>query len=70
MAQKPTPRIRHMDIKYHVLIEWVEQDLLQLEHIDTSMNLADHFTKQYGCTLFIHHIDYIWVKFHLHTAAN
>jgi hypothetical protein len=62
MAQKPTPRIWHMDIKYHVLIKRVEWDLLQLEQIDTSMNLADHFTKQLGHTLFHRHVDYILGK--------
>jgi hypothetical protein len=62
MAQKPTPRTWHMDIKYHVLVEWVKQDLLQLECIDTLMNLADHFTKQLGCTLFHRHVDYILGK--------
>jgi hypothetical protein len=62
MAQKPTPRTRHMDINYHVLIDWVEQDLLQLECIDTSINLADQFTKQLGCTLFHRHINYILGK--------
>jgi hypothetical protein len=51
-----------MDIKYHVLVEWVEWDLLQLERIDTSMNLADHFTKQLGRMLFHRHFDYILGK--------
>jgi hypothetical protein len=59
MAQKPTPQTRHMDIEYHVLVEWVERDLLQLECIATSMNLADHFMKQLGRTLFHQHINYI-----------
>jgi hypothetical protein len=62
MAQKPTPRTRHMDIKYHVLIEWVERDLFQLTRINTSMNLADYFTKQLGRTLFHRHVDYILGK--------
>jgi hypothetical protein len=34
-----------MDIKYFSLLEWVERDLMLLELIDTSINLADHFTK-------------------------
>jgi hypothetical protein len=51
-----------MDIKYHVLVEWVDQNLLQLECIDMSMNLADHFTKQLGRTLFHRHVDYILGK--------
>jgi hypothetical protein len=62
MAQKPTPRTRHMDIKYHALCELVERDLLKLECIDTTVNLADHFTKQLGRTLFHRHVDYIFGK--------
>ena len=30
-AQKPTPQARHIDIKYHVICEWVEDDLIKLE---------------------------------------
>ncbi len=44
-AQKPTPCTRHIDVKYFSILEWVEQDLMLLEQIDTSINLADHFTK-------------------------
>jgi hypothetical protein len=62
MAQKPTPRMHHMDIKYHALVEWVERNLLKLEHIDTTLNLADHFTKQLGTVLFHRHADYILGK--------
>jgi hypothetical protein len=59
MAQKPTPRTRHMDIKYQVICEWVERDLIHLKRIDTTINLADLFTKQLGSTLFYRHLDYI-----------
>jgi hypothetical protein len=58
-AQKPTPRTRHMDIKYFSLSEWVERDLMLLEHIDTSINLADHFTKGLQTALFHHHAEFI-----------
>ena len=58
-AQKPTPRTRHMDIKYHVLCEWVERDLLKLIRIHTSLNMADPFTKALGPALFHRHVDYI-----------
>jgi len=34
-AQKPTTRTRHMDIKYNVLCEWVERDLILLGRADT-----------------------------------
>jgi hypothetical protein len=56
-AQKPTPQTRHMDIKYHVLCEWVERDLILLSRIDTTVNMADHFTKQLGPTLFHRHLE-------------
>ncbi len=62
MTQKPMPWTWQMDIKYHILIEWVEWDLLQLERINTSKKLADNFTKQLGCTLFHQHVDYILGK--------
>ena len=58
-AQKPTPRTRHMDIRFRVLAEWVERDLVQLERVDTKLNLADHFMKQLGPLLFRRHIDYL-----------
>jgi hypothetical protein len=58
-AQKPTTQTRHMDIKYHVLCEWVERDLLVLSCMDTLVNMSDHFTKQLGPILFHCHVDYI-----------
>ena len=59
MAQKPTPRTRHMDIKYQVICEWVERDLLKLKRIHTSVNLADLFTKHLTTALFYRHTDYV-----------
>jgi hypothetical protein len=58
-AQKLTSRTCHMDIRYHVLCEWVERDLIILECIDTTINEADHFTKPLSWVLFHRHIDYI-----------
>eukprot|EP00956_Cyclotella_meneghiniana_P003435 scaffold4172_cov67-Cyclotella_meneghiniana.AAC.11 len=58
-AQKPTSRTRHMDIRYFALSDWVEQDLMTLERIHTSVNIADHFTKPLERTLFYRHVDYI-----------
>ena len=58
-AGKPTPRARHIDIKYHVLCQWVEQDLVKLERIATAQNMADIFTKILGPLLFRRHCDYI-----------
>ncbi|KAL7528065.1 hypothetical protein ACHAWF_009840 [Thalassiosira exigua] len=58
-AQKPTTRTRHMDIKYFVLCEWIERDMLKLERVDTKLNLSDHFTKALPRSLFHRHVDYI-----------
>ena len=58
-AQKPTPRTRHIDIKYFSICEWIERDLMILERIDTSINMSDHFTKGLSRTLFHRHADYI-----------
>ena len=58
-AQKPTPRTRHIDITYFALCDWVELDLIILECIDTSINIADHFTKILRQTLFHRHADYL-----------
>jgi hypothetical protein len=57
-AGKPTPRSRHIDIKYYALQEWVERDLLVLQRIDTSINMLDHFTKPLGRILFYCHCDW------------
>ena len=32
-TQKPTPRARHIDIKYHVVCQWVDGDLIKLERV-------------------------------------
>jgi len=58
-AQKPTPRTRHIDIKYFSICEWVERDLMILERIDTKINMADHFTKSLSRALFHRHTDFI-----------
>ena len=58
-ARKPTPRTRHIDIKYYSLSEWIEQDMIALERIDTSLNMSDHFTKPLPRALFHRHVDYI-----------
>ena len=45
-AQKPTPRTRHMDIKYFSICEWVDRDFMLLKRIDTKLNLSDHLTNK------------------------
>jgi hypothetical protein len=58
-AQKPTPRTRHIDIKYFALCDWIERDLIVLERIDTSINPSDHLTKTLPPILFHRHADYL-----------
>jgi hypothetical protein len=58
-AQKPMTRTRHIDIKYFALCEWVERDLIRLERIDTSINIADHLTKPLSWILFHRHANYL-----------
>ena len=48
-----------MDIRYNVLCEWVERDLIVLERVDTTIYEVDHFTKLLSRVLFHGHIDYI-----------
>ena len=58
-AQKPTPRTRHMDIKYFLLCDWVERDLMHLQRVDTKINMADMFTKSLPRLMFYRHADYL-----------
>ena len=58
-ARKPTPRTRHIDIKYFSLCDWIERDLLLLERIDTTINVSDHLTKDMTRILFHRHADYL-----------
>ena len=59
MAKKTTPRTRHIDIKYHFIGQWVEQDLIKLERVASIMNVDDIFTKQLVPLLFWRHCDYL-----------
>jgi hypothetical protein len=59
-AQKPTPRTRHIDIKYFALCDWIERDLIILKHIDTSINPSDHLTKALSQILFHQHADFLF----------
>jgi hypothetical protein len=58
-AQKPTPRTRHIIIKYFTLCKWVERNLLLLDQIDTSINMTDHLTKALSPLLFHRHADFL-----------
>lgn len=56
-AGQPTKRTRHIDIRHFALLDWVEQDLVILERIDTDKNPADALTKALARILFHRHYD-------------
>ena len=57
--QKPTTRTQHIDIKYFALCEWVECNLIRLEWIDTSINIADNLTKPHSKILIHLHTNFL-----------
>ena len=59
IAQKPTPRTQNIDIKYHVICQWVEQDLMKLVRVAPALNVAVIFTNQLEPLLFRRHYDYL-----------
>ena len=54
-VQKPTHRMRHLDIRYFSLTEWTERDLIILKPISTLYNNSDALTKALGRQLFTRH---------------
>ncbi len=70
-VQQPTRRICHMDIKHFALLDWVNQDLIVLEHVPTSDNIADAMTKALNKTLFYRHYDtYMGLRIPAYCAWN
>ncbi len=51
--------MRHIDIKYFSLCDWVERDLMLLERIGTKINMSNHFPKNLSHTLLHRHTDFI-----------
>ncbi len=58
-AQKPTSRTRHIDIKFFSLCDWVECNLMLLDRINTSINMADHLTKALQPILFHRYANFL-----------
>jgi hypothetical protein len=58
-AQKSTPKTGHIDIKYFALCDWVKCNLILLECIDISINVANHLTKILLHILFHQHMDFL-----------
>ncbi len=58
-TQKPMARTHHINLKYFALCEWVEQDLIHPEWINTLINIADHLTKPLSGVFFHWHADFL-----------
>ncbi|KAL7502067.1 hypothetical protein ACHAXN_000155 [Cyclotella atomus] len=69
-AGKPTPRSRHINTNFYAIQEWVECDLVILQRIDTSINLADPLTKSLNRILFHRHRDFNMGLFHQDTRLS
>jgi hypothetical protein len=52
---RPTPRIRHVDIQHFAIQEWRARGLIRMEYIPTALNVADGSTKALGWTLHARH---------------
>jgi hypothetical protein len=44
-------RSKHIDIKHHAILEFIEQDQISLTRTPTAEMVADGFTKSLPCTL-------------------
>jgi hypothetical protein len=58
-ALKPTTRTWHIDIKFFALCNWIERNLIHLERINTSINIANHLTKPLSQILFHWHANFL-----------
>jgi hypothetical protein len=61
-AGQPTRRTRHVDIKHFAIQDWVSQDLISFQRINTGDNSSDALTKATPRTLFYRHNNHIMGK--------
>jgi hypothetical protein len=50
-----TPRIKHLDSKFHLVRQEADSGAIQLQRVDTTTNVSDIFTKPLSVTLFYRH---------------
>ncbi len=48
-----------MDIKYFSICEWTDHNPMQLERIDTKVNMSDHLIKSLSRALFHRHANFL-----------
>ena len=61
-SRQPTKRIRHVDTKQFVALDWVETDLMTVHKISTHDNPVDALTKAIPVTLFYRHNEVLMGK--------
>eukprot|EP00546_Thalassionema_frauenfeldii_P000939 CAMPEP_0178939016 /NCGR_PEP_ID=MMETSP0786-20121207/26651_1 /TAXON_ID=186022 /ORGANISM="Thalassionema frauenfeldii, Strain CCMP 1798" /LENGTH=189 /DNA_ID=CAMNT_0020617797 /DNA_START=1755 /DNA_END=2321 /DNA_ORIENTATION=- len=59
MAQKPTRRTRHIDLKEMLILQWVEEEQLTFTNVKSCYNTSDSLGKPNPPTLFYEHNDII-----------
>ena len=55
--ERATKRVRHVDMRYFAILEWVKRGDILLQHIPTSDNPADDLTKPLNNQLHCRHTD-------------
>ena len=58
-AQQPTRRMRHVDIRHFAVMQWVSEDYLIYNEVQTAHNPSDSLTKQTGRIKFHEQMDVI-----------
>ena len=53
-TRKFSPRTKHIAIKYHHFLKYVDQEVAQIESINTKEQTADIFTKPIDDGLFVY----------------
>ena len=58
-AQQPTHNTRHMELKKFALVDWIQNDLILLQQVQSENNYSDPCTKVLGRILYYKHFDYV-----------
>mmetsp|Transcript_5974 Transcript_5974/g.9126 ORF Transcript_5974/g.9126 Transcript_5974/m.9126 type:complete len:347 (-) Transcript_5974:1446-2486(-) len=59
MAQKPTRRTRHIELKEMVILQWVEEEHIEFHYIQSRNNVSDTLGNPNPATIFYEHNDII-----------
>lgn len=63
-------RMKHIDVKYHYIRQCIEDGEVEVQHVDTSENTADIFTKPLGYVKFNQFRDQLGLVFYESETAN